>query len=111
MQKIGMDAFRRWDRERVGEIDMQQLKGLLGWLGFAFDPVALQELFKTVDADGGGKLNSREFLICMRNFRASQVSLVQRVIATTDTVGNGTLSGKEVLEAFSALGYIVSEQR
>jgi len=55
-------------------------------------------------------LNTREFLCCMRHFRVNQVMVLQRVIDMNDADGNGTLSGKEILNTFSALGYIVSAQ-
>lgn len=105
-----MDAFRRWDQDRLGGVDFPQLCSLLGWLGFAFETPQLLSNFKHVDVDRGGRLNSREFLICMRKFCSTQVTLVQQAIASNDTDGSGKLSGAEVLNTFATLGYIVSTE-
>lgn len=106
--KTFMKAFRKFDRDNSGEIDSNELFGVMCNLGYTTDPELLGRVMKEVDADGGGTLNEREFLICMRKFRDIELEKVKAVMKEHDADGSGTIGMDELRSLLTKIGYFPS---
>jgi len=56
------EAFKIFDRDRDGFIDMNELKKVSMMLGTLLDPQEIDELMEEADVDGNGKLDYAEFV-------------------------------------------------
>eukprot|EP00931_Biecheleriopsis_adriatica_P060303 TRINITY_DN36202_c0_g1_i1.p1 TRINITY_DN36202_c0_g1~~TRINITY_DN36202_c0_g1_i1.p1 ORF type:complete len:993 (-),score=227.74 TRINITY_DN36202_c0_g1_i1:28-2868(-) len=97
--------FERFDRDGSGEIDVKELAALLNWLGFASDTTKLKAVVSEVDVDGSGEINQREYLMCMRKLRETELKRVVELIAQCDEDGGGTISKGEAIGILKGLGY------
>eukprot|EP00927_Polykrikos_kofoidii_P076923 TRINITY_DN73939_c0_g1_i1.p1 TRINITY_DN73939_c0_g1~~TRINITY_DN73939_c0_g1_i1.p1 ORF type:complete len:1041 (-),score=166.53 TRINITY_DN73939_c0_g1_i1:149-3271(-) len=101
-----MVAYRRFDRDSSGDIDVKELISILTWLGFSPDGSNTAEILRQVDVDNSGSINEREFLICMRKVREREIARIQDVIRRSDTDRNEMISISEIGELLRALGYV-----
>jgi len=56
------EAFKIFDRDRDGFIDMRELKKVSMMLGTLLDQQEIDELMEEADVDGNGKLDYAEFV-------------------------------------------------
>jgi len=56
------EAFKIFDRDRDGFIDMRELKKVSMMLGTCLDPQEIDELMEEADVDGNGKIDYEEFV-------------------------------------------------
>eukprot|EP00929_Paragymnodinium_shiwhaense_P102021 TRINITY_DN65229_c0_g1_i1.p1 TRINITY_DN65229_c0_g1~~TRINITY_DN65229_c0_g1_i1.p1 ORF type:complete len:1163 (+),score=322.79 TRINITY_DN65229_c0_g1_i1:156-3644(+) len=105
-----MLVFKRFDVSNAGELATEEVVHLLHWLGYTLDKDDAEEIVSTVDVDGGGTLDVREFLMCMRKVREEEVETVKNAFAHCDADGSGTISGAEMDATLRVLGYITHPQ-
>eukprot|EP00746_Dinoflagellata_sp_MGD_P015705 gnl/MRDRNA2_/MRDRNA2_135015_c0_seq1.p1 gnl/MRDRNA2_/MRDRNA2_135015_c0~~gnl/MRDRNA2_/MRDRNA2_135015_c0_seq1.p1 ORF type:complete len:929 (-),score=209.92 gnl/MRDRNA2_/MRDRNA2_135015_c0_seq1:200-2986(-) len=101
-------AFKKFDRDLSGEVDTNELQGILGWLGYSQDSRGVHQVVKKVDIDGSGSVSQEEFLVCMRYFRTEEVDKVTALMAANDQDGSGTISSAELRGLLHSLGYHLS---
>lgn len=101
-------AFKKFDRDLSGEIDTDELIGILGWLGYSQSKDTLHQVVEKVDFDGSGSVSREEFLVCMRQFRQKEVDNVRALMLACDADGSGTISSTELHGLLKALGYNLS---
>eukprot|EP00746_Dinoflagellata_sp_MGD_P168426 gnl/MRDRNA2_/MRDRNA2_99885_c0_seq1.p1 gnl/MRDRNA2_/MRDRNA2_99885_c0~~gnl/MRDRNA2_/MRDRNA2_99885_c0_seq1.p1 ORF type:complete len:922 (-),score=194.46 gnl/MRDRNA2_/MRDRNA2_99885_c0_seq1:471-3236(-) len=101
-------AFKKFDLDMSGEIDTNELLGILGWLGYSQNKEAVNEVVSKVDFDGSGSVSREEFLVCMRQLRQKEVDHVRAIMASCDEDGSGTINSKELHGLLKALGYNLS---
>jgi Ca2+-binding EF-hand superfamily protein len=104
-----MYVYHKFDFDGSGEIDTQELTGVLGWLGYVCDLEVSRDILKEVDIDGSGTLNPREYLMCMRKVREREVGKIQRYMLDSDADKSGTISQQEIAEIVHLLGYSPDE--
>jgi len=100
-----VDVFSRFDVDQSGDVDGQELDGVLEFLGFNFLPEQIAKVVHEVDLDGSGSINQREFMVCMRRFRELEIQRIKRIMIEVDEDQNGSMSSEELMEVFKRLGY------
>lgn len=78
LQEIG-DAFKKFDDDGSGDIDVVELSDLLRYMGYRPKMDDVRRLCAQVDTSGDGHLDSREFIAFMRFRRESELSVVLAV--------------------------------
>jgi len=102
-----VDLFHKFDRDKSGEIDTQEIYSVMSWLGYAWKDETVEEIIKIVDLDGSGQLNQSEFLTCMGKMRENELKLIREAMDDHDDDGNGLIAIGELRYALSTLGYHV----
>eukprot|EP00929_Paragymnodinium_shiwhaense_P021254 TRINITY_DN13914_c0_g1_i1.p1 TRINITY_DN13914_c0_g1~~TRINITY_DN13914_c0_g1_i1.p1 ORF type:complete len:1070 (-),score=317.92 TRINITY_DN13914_c0_g1_i1:107-3316(-) len=100
-----LDLFAKHDLDGSGEMDSQELGGILSWLGFAIDQDTVEELVKAVDRSGDGTMCEREYLACMRKVREREVAKIVACMNESDADGSGTVNYAELANIMHALGF------
>jgi len=100
-----MSIHTRFDRDGSGESDTTELTAILNWLGFAWTADKTQAVIEQVDIDGSGSINQREFLMCMRKVRESELKEIKDMMLKADVDGDGNLSREEIPNVLRGLGY------
>jgi len=103
--EVFRDVFHRFDHDKSGSVDTQELAGILRWLGFHVDHQQLDEVVEEVDVDGSGSISEQEFVLCMRKVREREIQRVKAVMLENDADGSGSVSAEELGNIFEALGY------
>jgi len=99
------DLFGKYDRDKSGEIDSQELIGILTFLGISMEKKDVDKLVEDVDVDGSGQISSREYLTCMRKVRDCEVTKMKFQIKQNDADGSGTIDLKEFRTVLMGLGF------
>ncbi|CAE7345136.1 CABP1 [Symbiodinium sp. CCMP2592] len=87
-------SFDMFDTEKVGEVDVIQVGGILRSLGFATELAEVQVLLKTVDWNGSNSLDFSEFLRLMRMHREQELLRIRDTFdkyADTDVLDDGVV--------------------
>jgi Ca2+-binding EF-hand superfamily protein len=58
-------AFRKYDADKSGDIDNQELALLIKDLGMNFPPADIYDMIQAVDVDGSGSIGMCEFITLM----------------------------------------------
>lgn len=98
-------AFKKFDRDRSGEVSASELIGILGWLGYAQRPEVVRSIAQRADTDGTGDLSWTEMLTCMRWIREAEVKRVEGLLHKYDVDGSGEVDAEELLPLLKELGY------
>lgn len=98
-------AFHKFDRDRSGEVNGDELLGILGWLGYPQRQETVTAVMKQADQDGSGCLSWPELLICMRWYREKEIQYVQGLMAEHDSDGSGTIERSELETLLGTIGY------
>ena len=56
------EAFKIFDRDGNGYIDLKELKSVITRMGEAFSDIEADEIFRAADLNGDGKLDYDEFV-------------------------------------------------
>lgn len=99
------DIFERFDRDKKGECETSALAAILTWLGFAWSKARIQSVVDEVDVNRKGKVNQREFIVCMRKVREEELQHVKQAMSAADRDGDGTMSKDEMPDLLKGLGY------
>jgi calmodulin len=100
-------VFQKFDPEKRGEIDVREIGSIIIWLGYAHDTDRVDRIVRQVDFDGGGSLNTMEFLSLMRKMREYEVLKMQEIMRQMDTDGGGRADLEELRPILAGLGYAV----
>jgi len=100
-----MRIYRRCDRDGNGGVDTKELIGILGWLGYAVEQEQAMKFMSEVDIDGGGTMNEREFLMCMRKVREREMKRIYEIMCESDDDEDGKISGTELEKVLAGLGH------
>ncbi|CAE7842887.1 CMD1 [Symbiodinium sp. KB8] len=87
-------SFDMFDTEKVGEVDVIQVGGILRSLGFVTELAEVQVLLKTVDWNGSNSLDFSEFLRLMRMHREQELLRIRDTFdkyADTDVLDDGVV--------------------
>ena len=66
--KIFRDAFRIFDRNKDGYIDMAELRKMFAMVGGLFSKDDMEEFMNEADKDGNGKIDYEEFIRMLKQF-------------------------------------------
>ncbi|CAK9078725.1 Caltractin (20 kDa calcium-binding protein) (Centrin) [Durusdinium trenchii] len=97
-----MGIFERYQRRR-GEVDSKDLPSILNWLGFMWPKERIQQVLTQVKT--GSRIDTHNFIVCMRKVRECELEMVQRVMQRHDADHSGTLDMREVVPVLKEIGY------
>merc|ERR1712216_90380 len=61
-EEIIKDAFRMFDEDNSGSLDYDEIRNILSNMGEKMNSEEIEELIKTVDYDGDGAVDLKEFM-------------------------------------------------
>lgn len=96
-------VFKKYDKDRSGEIDATELEQMLAWLGYPVTAKRAQALVREADSDGSGCLCEPEFMLVMRKFRNGEIGVFQEAFEAF-SIG-GCIQIEDFSAIFSKLGY------
>lgn len=97
-------VFDRYDSDRDGEINIEQLRNSLCWYGLPTDMHQAQELGRRYDSDGNGTVCKQEFLRIVRGRYEDDIELLRFLFDEQDAGKKGDLRLEEIMVIFSAVG-------
>jgi len=101
-----VDIFSRFDRDGSGEMDAKELRAALVWLGYVFEEEKALAVLEEVDVNKSGRLDQREFMMCMRKVQQAEMRSIKEAIRRTDQDGDSsTITKQEIPLVFNSLGY------
>jgi len=98
-------AFAAADKDRSGEVDVGELRGLLKQLGVERTEAECHELVKRVDIDSSGELSIEEVA------QLFEVAKLKATFEELDSDGSGSIAAAELSDALKKLGYRVPEKQ
>ena len=100
------EAFRFFDRDRNGNIDIEELQHVLKTLGQEPTQQELEEMISSVDLDDNGEIDFEEFVQMMENrmFLPSNKTEYQDCFKFFDKNGDGFVDFHELKEVLLSLG-------
>ena len=101
------EAFKLFDKDNGGSIDVDELKDALESLGQVVTEESVQELVDEVDEDGSGEIEFDEFLVLMSRqiLNSDVVSFKRTLIALSGSFPLPQLKMNFFLVFFSSLPY------
>lgn len=103
-------AFKKFDRDRSGEVSADELMGIVSWLGYPQRGEVVKNIIKRADSDGTGALGWTEMLSCMRWLREAEVHRVHELLRKYDQDGSGEVDYMELLPLLAELGYTATTE-
>eukprot|EP00927_Polykrikos_kofoidii_P073138 TRINITY_DN6920_c0_g1_i2.p1 TRINITY_DN6920_c0_g1~~TRINITY_DN6920_c0_g1_i2.p1 ORF type:complete len:1352 (-),score=237.97 TRINITY_DN6920_c0_g1_i2:102-4157(-) len=103
-------VFNRFDRGKNGQIHVECLCQILGYMGYLVSRNVLKTCVEEVDVDLSGTLDFCEFLGCMRRIRDSEIGELRQQMLLIDTNKSGGMSISELDALVRSLGYYPDEQ-
>ncbi|CAM9830356.1 unnamed protein product [Chrysoparadoxa australica] len=105
------EAFRNFDKDGNGEIDLHELGVVMRSLGYSPTDKQLKEMLAGVDEDGNGVINFDEFVAMMRKcgVETDFEKEIKQAFAFFDKDGNGHISPQELSEIMRGLGANLSD--
>lgn len=107
LQKV----FRKFDRDRSGNVNSEELIGILGWLGYPQRLETAYYVMRRADVDGSGDLTWEEFLVAMRWYREHEVTYVEKLMLDFDSDGNGVVDTGELERLLTSIGFVHPRQQ
>mmetsp|Transcript_35609 Transcript_35609/g.83255 ORF Transcript_35609/g.83255 Transcript_35609/m.83255 type:complete len:1065 (-) Transcript_35609:96-3290(-) len=101
-----MAIYTRFDADASGEINAQELYGILVYLGFMATEKFVEETIDEFDMTGNGSIEQCHFLSCMRKVREVEVDEIAAVMKRSDADNSGTLDVQELQEVLRCLEYL-----
>jgi len=101
-------SFRRYDRNKDGEINLEELRSVLQWMGFPVKPDLMQEIVKDIRPNGSEDLSYSEFLNIMRVHRELHVAQIQKALKQEDCQLSGKISQDHLGAVFEEIGYLTA---
>lgn len=97
--------FQVFDRDASGNINVNELRSILRYLGHAADPKIIYNLCQQYDSDGSGEIDVKEFLRLMSHFLERERERMQGVFEKHDEDGSGEISSAELGQVLRYIGY------
>eukprot|EP00949_MAST-11_sp_MAST-11-sp1_P001770 g1770.t1 len=99
------EAFRLFDKDGGGSIDVDELKEAMEALGQSPDDEELQSMVDEVDEDGSGEIEFEEFLVLMtKQIEATdEIRSLEEAFDEWDDDHDGRLSVEQLRHIFAAL--------
>jgi Ca2+-binding EF-hand superfamily protein len=98
-------VFTRYDHDKDGLINQQELEWCLRWMGFTTSKFIVSTLMRRVDVDEAGVIDEDEFFTLMRMHHDHEVDQVLRAFSKHDDDHDGQVPRNELSHVFEALGY------
>mmetsp|Transcript_27502 Transcript_27502/g.53640 ORF Transcript_27502/g.53640 Transcript_27502/m.53640 type:complete len:159 (-) Transcript_27502:134-610(-) len=104
------NLFNAFDDDHSGELDEDEVGELVAQLGSKLSPEENHNLFRIMDADGGGTVDFREFATVILHQKANTggrinyTELAEKMFAMFDHTGDGVVSEQEILEQMEKMG-------
>lgn len=105
-------VFLKFDLDRQGTLDNNELQRAFGWLGLAHEPEEIQNILQEVDLGGKGELHMHEFLVCIRKAREREILTLKKALedcSVEDFLPNGLMQTLDRL--LRQLGYPIPDLR
>eukprot|EP00290_Baffinella_frigidus_P026935 CAMPEP_0180221312 /NCGR_PEP_ID=MMETSP0987-20121128/19789_1 /TAXON_ID=697907 /ORGANISM="non described non described, Strain CCMP2293" /LENGTH=814 /DNA_ID=CAMNT_0022182683 /DNA_START=95 /DNA_END=2539 /DNA_ORIENTATION=- len=102
--------FVAYDDDDSGELDAKEVRELVGQLGTSLTDAEADNLFKVMDADGGGSVDFKEFATVMLHQRdasrgnTNYAALAEKMFDIFDKDKTGQIEQEEVLEQMERMG-------
>uniref|UniRef100_A0A6T6WP78 EF-hand domain-containing protein n=1 Tax=Hemiselmis tepida TaxID=464990 RepID=A0A6T6WP78_9CRYP len=102
--------FNAFDDDHSGELDEQEVAQLVAQLGSKLSDEENRNLFRIMDADGGGTVDFREFATVILHQKAANSgridysALAEKMFNIFDKTGDGVVSEQEVLDQMQMMG-------
>lgn len=99
------EAFKLFDKDGSGMIDIDELKDAMKALGLAYDKKKVKELMEQADKDGSGQIDQEEFIALMArllHLRNPKEEL-KKAFKMYDDDDNGTISEENLMKVAQEL--------
>ena len=106
-------AFRLFDREEDGQIEVQELSNLLWALGLQPTKQEVEALILEMDADKSETVDIEEFLATMarKMKEAKEKDEVKEAFTAMDRDMDGVLGREDLVATLTSLGMVVTEEQ
>lgn len=107
------NAFSLFDKDGDGSITKKELGVALRSIGQNPSESDLNEMISTLDEDGNGTIEFKEFVSIMvseRTKNATNEEEIKRVFRVFDSDGDGQITAVEIKKAMTALGEKVTDK-
>lgn len=110
------ELFDLFDADKTGEINVEELGGLLHTLGHELSKDQLQAMMRKIDSDASGYVSFVEFSNYMQSLMAAEAQGpisehdVEHLFKLFDKEGGGTISVDEFETTFKQLGQVLTPQ-
>ena len=112
-RKVQMkEVFEMFDESGDGEVDMDELSGLMSAIGVEFSDDDKKLLMENFDKSGDGQISFDEFWQYMRGMTqpSDPATIVQDVFSLIDKDGSGSITAEEFATQLRALPVEISDQ-
>jgi len=102
--------FNAFDDDHSGELDEEEVGLLVSQMGTKLSPEENHNLFRIMDADGGGTVSFREFatvILHQKNSTSGNLNfdgLGEKMFAIFDQDGSGSVSQQEIIDQMMKMG-------
>merc|ERR1712194_394226 len=98
------EAFKRYEREPIGEISPTEVGKVLRWLGYPTPWDLQQHLVAEIDVNKDCKLNLQELRKLVRKYQEREVMEMTKAFKQQDAASNGYISERQAESALRVLG-------
>eukprot|EP00440_Ansanella_granifera_P051785 gb/GFBE01056144.1/.p1 GENE.gb/GFBE01056144.1/~~gb/GFBE01056144.1/.p1 ORF type:complete len:1182 (+),score=250.71 gb/GFBE01056144.1/:1-3546(+) len=103
------ETFKKFDKQRKGEIEVKELAQVLTYLGHQSSMEDCRKVAEQVDLDGAGTIDLQEFLMCMRIFRDRELSALKKDFEAFDEAQKGSINMTALPPLLQRGGYLADE--
>jgi Ca2+-binding EF-hand superfamily protein len=102
--------FVAYDDDDSGELDVDEVRELVGQLGTKLSDAEAKNLFRVMDADGSGSVDFKEFamvILHQKQQSSGQIDyrkLAEKMFAIFDQDGSGAVQQDEILDQMKKMG-------
>ncbi|KAG5181694.1 yellow cameleon 2.60 [Tribonema minus] len=106
------EAFKNFDKDGNGEIDLKELGIVMRSLGYSPTDKQLRDMLKQADDDGNGVITFNEFVEMMRRCELSTdfEMEIKGAFEFFDKDGDGDITSEELASVMRGLGANLSDQ-
>jgi len=99
------ELFNKCDYDGSGRLDAREIGRIVAILGYSAD-TKFEEALASVDVNGSGELNQKDFLVFLRKIREKDIELIRKFFRDNDTDGQPGLSRHELAPLLRSLHYL-----
>ena len=75
MNKLKRSLFNQFDKDGSGELEIPEFRDAWNFLGLHGSDEEIKRAFTSVDVDGSGKVDRREFATAIRDSRVEELGM------------------------------------